>query len=67
MFTVTKQMRQELRKQVGDIMRGERKLARPLRIPTYLGGDFVRPGKNPRSTEALLNPVDPKPGPPMED
>jgi hypothetical protein len=66
-FVVTEAMRQRIRQEVRSIMKGQRLGVRSLRIPAYLGGDFVKPGKKPRSIETLLNPIDPGPASEEED
>ena len=67
MFVVTFDMRARIRKEVANIKRGQRKTVRGLRIPAYLGGDGVRPGKQPHSVQTLLNRVDPGVDHPPED
>lgn len=61
MFIVTEQMRLRLRKEVQDIMKGERLGVRGLDLPAYLGGDGVPLGKQLRAVQSLLNPIDPEP------
>jgi hypothetical protein len=67
MFTVTDPVRLAIRREVLQIKAGQRPGVRALRIPAYLGGDFVPLGKKPHSTETLLNPVDPLPDRVKED
>jgi hypothetical protein len=58
-FVVTLDMRQRIREEVARIMHGQRPGVRGLRIPPYLGGDGVPAWHRARSTEILLNRVDP--------
>jgi hypothetical protein len=62
MFIATEEIKQRLRDEVKSIMKGAR-VARNLRLPAYLGGDGVPLGKQLRSVQALLNPIDPVPRP----